>query len=282
MSDVNSSPAAEIPDKPNGKTLASLWNGTANVCGVLGLVIGVAWTFPSEIWEAYFSSQVKMEEGVKEAIVQMASVYKEFALSQGANLNDQARFMLNSIAIVQISYHLDKISKYPDEIFARSSYFENLALAGLAYQVQRYDDALRFNKSAIIAADREKIEPLEAYTGIANATTGRDGASAIQEARESYKLALRAGFKRQKTGRADYAMAPLSVMIDASLTELKIGSWECGNTLAGLVELQLTKPEMKTVAMAQTALSVFKSIKATITPVAGRSAFACDYFSSLN
>lgn len=282
MSSVDNNSDPENTATTKKVTLGSLWNSTANVCGVLGLVIGVTWTFPSEIWEAYFSSQVKMEEDVNEAIVQMASVYKEYALSQATNLNDQARFMLNSVAIVQIGHQLDKISKYPDQIFDQSSYFENLALAGLAFQVQRYDDALRYNRAAIVAASREKIEPLEAYTGIANATTGRDGAGSIQKARESYKLALKAAFKRQQTGRADYAMAPLSVMIDASLTELKMGSWECGNTLASLVELQLTKPEMKTVAMAQTALAIFKGMRSTIVPVTGRSSFACDYISSLN
>jgi hypothetical protein len=282
MSEPENSARVIGPSAGSQFTAGSLWNGTANVCGVLGLIISVAWTFPSEMWKAYFSSQVKMEEDVQIAIGQMAKDFKEYAVAQSANLNDQTRFILNGIATVQLAYQLDKISKYPDSLFNNSSYFQNITLAGLAFQVQRYDDALRFSSAAIVSSGRERLEPVEAYTTQANSILGRDGPIGIDRVRDNYKLALKSAVARQKTGRADYAMTPFAVIIDASIAELKAGSWECGNTMATLVELQLSKPEMSSVPMAQTTLALFKSTRASIAQTGNRPSFVCDYLAALN
>ncbi len=278
MSEDNNVPSTDAKSVGKKIRISSLWNGTANICGVLGLIITVAWTFPSELWSAYFSNQVKMEQDVREAINGMATVYKDFTLTQSANLGDQAKLILSSVALVQMGYHLDRIGRFPDDIFSSSSYFENLALAGMAFQALRYDDALRFNGTALIAARREKMDPVEAYTGQANALIGRDGASGITAAREKYRLALKAALKRQKTGRADQALTPLSVLIEISIAEMRSGSWECGNTLASVIELQLTRPELKN--SAQTHLVVFRSIRATLVKTEEKTPFECDYLTA--
>ncbi len=278
MSEVGNIPSIDKIHALKKVSVSSIWNGTANICGVLGLIITVAWTFPSELWSAYFSSQVKMEQEIQDAISGMATVYKEFTLAQSTNLGDQAKLMLQNVALVQMGHHLDKISSFPDDTFSSASYFQNLALAGLAFQAARYDAALRFNKTAVVAARREDIQPVEAYSGQANSLIGRDGTLGIDAARDAYKLALKAAWKRQRTGRADQALAPLGVLIEVSIAEMRNGSWDCGNTLASVIELQLTKPELRN--SAQTHLAVFRSLRATLIKTEEKVPFSCDYLAA--
>lgn len=254
-----------------------IMNGTANVCGVLALIISVSWTFPNEVLRAYFSTQESMEEDVAEAIKAMSSIYKEFTLSQAANLSDQVRFTLTTISAAQIGYELDKVSRFPDTVFQQSSYTENLVLAGLAYQISKYDDALRFNDAAVHAAERERVEPQEAYLGQANARLGRDGIAGIDAARKAYKLAFVAAVNRQRSGRFDFVNSPLSALIEISLGELRFGSWECGDSLASVVELQLNRPEIKQFPIAQNMLAVYRSNRSSVAKTVGRLPFDCDY-----
>lgn len=270
-----------ISTKQQGKgflgSVGKAWNGTANVCGVLALLISVSWTFPKEVVTTYFSTQEAMDRQVNEAIKEMSRVYKEFTLAQSSNLNDQTRFNLTTISTAQIGHELDKLSRLPDSVFDRASYSANLALAGLAYQIPKYDDALRYYDAAIAAAGRERVEPQEAYQGKANALLGRGGSDGVELAREAYKLGLKAALKRQLTGRADFAYAPLAALIEISLGELRAGSWECGNQLAGIVDMQLNQPELKGLPSSQNILALYRANRAAVVKTEGRLPFACDY-----
>lgn len=269
---------------PVANKKSKLWNGfnaAGSVCGVLALFATVGWQFPSDLWKAYFSIDVERRDGIKNAINGMSGVYKELALSQSENITENSRFLLNSVLSVQIGYYLDGIKNYPDKAFINSSYFENVALAGMAYLTQRHDEALRFNKAAVFAAERENINPVEAYFGQANAVLGRDGSAGMIAARASYKLALKEARKRQRTGRADYAFAPLSVLMEVSIAELRMGSWECGNTIGSVVELQLTKPNVKNSPAVQATLATFRRVRSSITPTEVQAPFECDYLLSL-
>ncbi|CAN7704453.1 hypothetical protein LJR098_002562 [Rhizobium sp. LjRoot98] len=256
--------------------IKATWNGTANVCGVLALIISVSWTFPSELWRAYFSSQLEMEEGLKVAIGEMTRVYKEFAQSQ-SSIGGQSGIMMTTISQVQISYQLDKIGRYPDYVLNGSSYLENLTLAQMATVIGKFDDGQRFYKSALVAADRENLEPQEVYIGLAANTLGRDGITGILKAREHYRNALTVAWKRYNTGRADYALAPLGVLLEISLAELKYGSWDCGNTVSGFVEQQLSRPEMLAVPALQNYLAVYRATKAATVKTSGRPEIVCNY-----
>lgn len=271
---------AQYTGKPSQirKKIAQIWNGTANICGVLALIITVSWTFPSELWKAYFSNQERMQEGVQLSIKEMTTAYKEFASSQSLTINESMKYTLNTMISMQIVNELDKLDRYPEYIFNSASYAENNLLAGLAYQVMKYDAAIRFSKSAILAGYREAIEPQEAYVALGNALLGRDGEAAISEARNYYKSALQAAVKRKKTGRADYTAAPISVLIEISLSELKVGSWECGNLLASRIESWLSSPEFRNLS---STLAVFRLTRAAIVEVPGRPSFVCDYTDSL-
>lgn len=257
-----------------------LWNGTANVCGVLALVISVSWTFPREIVTAYFSTQDAMDKEVNDAIREMARIYKDFTLSQSSVLSDQMRFNLTTVSAAQIGYELDKLSRLPSSVFARASYTANLALAGFAFQIPKYDDAVRYYTAAIAAAKREKIDAQEAYQGEASALLGQGGIGNIEAARQNYRLALAAAWTRQKTGRADYAFAPLATFIEISLGEMRFGSWECGDQIATLVDLQLSRPEMISAAPLVNLLAVYRANRSAIVKVEGRLPFACDYLSA--
>lgn len=255
--------------------IGKFWNGTANICGVLALIITVSWTFPSEVWQAYFRSQEEMKIGLQNSIAKMSEIYKDYAESQTLQINDQTKIMLSVINSIQIRYELDKISRYQDYIFENASYFENLTLGGLSYQVQYYDQAIKFNEYAISSALRLGLEPQEAYVAMAGAVLGRDGLTGIEKARGYFRIALQLAQKRKATGRVDYSSAPLSVLVEVALAELKYGSQECGSLVASRVERALQSSQ--DLPMAQSILYVFKSNVAAIAKVSDRAPFSCDY-----
>lgn len=163
--------------------LGSIWRGTANICGVLALIITVSWQFPSEVVGMYFQNQEQKRSEIRQAISAMASEMRDAVNTANSLGTDPNMKIINtSVFAVKMNYEFDKIAKYDNSVFEQATYFENVTIAGLGYVIQRYDVSNRFYGVAIRIADRDRLDATSARIGRANTNMALGGVQELAPA----------------------------------------------------------------------------------------------------
>lgn len=257
--------------------LGSIWRGTANICGVLALIITVSWQFPSEVVGMYFQNQEQKRNEIRQAISAMASEVREAVnTANSVGADPQMKMINTSVFTVKMNYEFDKISKYDDSVFEQATYFENVTIAGLGYIIQRYDVSNRFYGIAIRLADRDKLDAINARVGRANTNMALGGIQELAQSRLDFKWALDSARKKSVELPSQFGTSPLQVMIEIAMSEMRFGDYDCGKKIADIVNAEFNKPANMSPPIQATAM-VFRSQIAQIPIRSGQVGTSCAY-----